>query len=200
MSDQKTPDPLKAVTWFVQCHHCGATETRSRLTFSGGLHCTRCDDITEMPQEVGYRNAIDAALAALQTQHQQEIERLNWNLDVTMRERDDVQRQFDSACALLDARDETIRHLAEQIAALTAERDNQYQQAVESTQRALLAEAESATLRAERDKAIDENIRLMNAETEALRAALAAAEAARDEWRRSVIESQQLRGRVVDDR
>lgn len=69
----ETHDPWKDVTWFVACQHCGATTTRGNLTFSGGLHCARCDDITEMPQEVAYRANIDAARAAEATQHRQEI-------------------------------------------------------------------------------------------------------------------------------
>lgn len=126
----ETHDPWKDVTWFVACQHCGATTTRGNLTFSGGLHCARCDDITEMPQEVAYRANIDAARAAEATQHRQEIAAKDETIDGLRLVALGWEKQRDEARARLaavEAERDRLKAVMEQFVAA-------YQMALRSTE------------------------------------------------------------------
>lgn len=176
MSNQTPTDPWQDVTWFVACQHCGATTTKSNLTFMGGLHCTRCDEVTEMPQEVAYRTNVDRARALTDEQHQREIADLIRAQDEEARRRigghptcysGEEIALADTVCFTSDVtlalgqRDETIRQLQAQIAVLQEQRISQGRRGDELqsrwesvSSRAVVAEAQVATLTQERGEAM----------------------------------------------
>lgn len=65
--------------WHYECMHCGCTYRKGELTAGGGLHCARCDELTETPQRVLYEPTIERLFASvLITLTALESERRKW--------------------------------------------------------------------------------------------------------------------------
>lgn len=73
---ERVQQDMETLEWWYACSHCGAAYRKTSLTFSGGLHCIQCDEVSEMPQRIAHDTQVEALLTRIYEAQTQEREAL----------------------------------------------------------------------------------------------------------------------------